>query len=57
MQEHDEIMVRLNEDMYKTFLEDGGAALAKLEEKAGIQSSRRRYYDTTRVFIYDEIVR
>lgn len=54
---HAEIIVRLNGDLYEAYLTDGGYALSEMEKAAGIQSSSRSLYDSTRVFLYKDIVR
>lgn len=55
--EHDEIILRLNEEMFETYLADGGLALSEMEKAAGIQSSQKSFYESTRVFLYNDIVR
>ena len=57
MKDHDEIILRLSEEMFNTFLADNAQALSEMERKAGILSKERKYYDSTRVFIYKDIVR
>lgn len=54
---HAEIIVRLNGGLYETYLADGGYALSEMEKAAGIQSSSRSLYDSTRVFVYKDVVK
>ena len=55
--EHAEIILRLNGEVFGTYLSDGGSKLSQMEKAAGIQSSQRSLYDSTRVFLYNDIVR
>lgn len=55
--EQDEIIVRLTEEMFETFLEDAGNALDRMQNEAGITSCQRNFYDSARVFIYNDIER
>ncbi len=55
--EHAEIILRLNGEVFGTYLSDGGSELSQMEKAAGIQSSQKSYYESTRVFLYNDIVR
>lgn len=53
----EEIFVRVSEELFAAYLADDGNLMAEAEKAAGIVSSSRSLYDTTRVFWYTDIVR
>ena len=55
--EHAEIILRLNGEVFGTYRKDGGSELSQMEKAAGIQSSQKSFYESTRVFLYNDIVR